>query len=71
MEDYEVKKQDWEHIRRVMDFNKRKFGCIDVVTQENGKRKLEFFDNDPKSNGVSALMVSREQVEEYYNQFTE
>ena len=50
----------WEQILDVMLFYHRTEGYVDEV---NGK--LQFFDSDPKLNGVGACHVTIEEVREY------
>lgn len=57
MDGYKVSQLEWEQIRQIMLFYGRKDGYVDVV---NGK--LQFFDSDPKIDGVGACYVTIEDV---------
>ena len=55
---------DWEQILDVMLFYHRTEGYVDEI---NGK--LQFFDSDPKINGVGACHVTIEEVKDYIKSF--
>lgn len=56
----------WEQVLDIMLFYHRKEGYVDEVDG-----KLQFFDNDPKINGVGACHVTIEEVKEYIKSFHE
>lgn len=56
----EVTKEMWRDILNTMKKYNRTDGYVDFL---NGK--LTFFDSNPEIDGVKALSVTREQVEEY------
>lgn len=58
MEDYQTTKEDWERIKVIMSKHSRIDGYVDIITLKNEKKKLEFFDSDPKINNSSGMYVT-------------
>jgi hypothetical protein len=63
--DYTPSDKDWKHVIDVMTKYNRQSGFIDVIEDNNGKPKLEFFDSDPKLNNVGAVFVTLEDVKRF------
>lgn len=67
-EEYTITKKDWESVKAIMEQYNRDSGFVDVVTK-GGNPKLTFFDSDPKINNVSALYVTKEDVDSYVSAY--
>ena len=63
--DRRIALKEWKYIKHKMTFNKRLSGYVDFDTNN----KFEFYDSDPKIDGISAMEVTIEEVKEYINNF--
>ena len=64
-DNYKPTEKDWNHIKNVMNKYNRQSGWIDVIEDNNGNSKLEFFDSNPKINKCNALYITKNEVEIY------
>jgi hypothetical protein len=67
-----IRKSEWVKVLDTMKKYNRTVGWVDVVTNPSFslfEESLQFFDDNPKMNGINAMIVSRCEVELIINTY--